>query len=168
LHETEFSEALGRLLTDGQLRDDFAIDPDGVISSLCQDALVQAQLLRLKIEELEAQAEVLLRKRFDVIKRMLPHLVARLERNAWPLFRQYARTRWLPASQDALTFAEYARSEVPSHVDTREINRLRFALEPRPSLKLHWVTLRPSRPALQILIRFRKDTWRELVLHLKL
>jgi hypothetical protein len=168
LYETEFTEALGRLLTDGQLRDDFAVNPDGVISSLCKNALVQAKLVNLKIEELEAQAEVLLRKRFEVIKGILPGLVCRLDLKAWPLFRQYARSRWLAAPQDALDFAEYAYAQNSSKIDIREMNRLRFALQPGPTVKLFWITLGETYPAIQILVRSKKLHWRELVLSLRL
>jgi hypothetical protein len=167
LRETEFSEALGCLLTDGRLRDDFAVDPDGVISSLCQDALVRVQLAALKIEELEAQAEVLLGKRFEMIKRILPVLICRLEMQAWPLFRQYARNRWLPSPQDALEFAEYASQKNSVGINMREVNRLRFAVGTKAALKLHWISLRHS-PALQVLMRLRKDRWREFVLSFRL
>jgi hypothetical protein len=167
LKETEFSEALGRLLTDGQLRDFFAVDPHRTIESLCDDVRVRAELIALKIEELEFQAEVLLRKRFELVKRMLPRLVCRLEAQAWPFFKEYARNRWLQAVEDALAFAEYARTRKPDKIDAREINRLQFAVETRQTLKFYWITIGKSCPALQILVRFRKDKWRELVLSLR-
>lgn len=168
MKETEFSEALGRLLTDGQLRDFFAVDPHGAIASLCDDAHVRAELIALKIEELEFQAEVLLRKRFDLVKKFLPSLICRLETQAWPLFKDYSRTRWLQAAEDALGFAEYARTLSPEQIDSREVNRLQFALGRRQFLKLHWITIGPSRPALQVLFRVGQDSWRELVLFLRI
>ena len=167
MHETEFSEALGRLLTDGQLRDDFAVDPDGVVSKLCEDALVRAELVLLKMEDLEVQAEVLLRKRFEVVKRFLPGLITRLETKAWPAFRQYARNQWASAPQDALGFAEYAGKEDSSKVDPSEMNRLRFAVQSNSLLKIHWIIIKPSHPALQILMRIEKERWREWVLYLR-
>jgi hypothetical protein len=167
LKETEFSEALGRLLTDGQLRDFFAVDPHGAISSLCDDVRIRAELIALKIEELEFQAEVLLRKRFDSVKRIVPWLICRLEAQAWPLFREYGRNRWLQAGEDAMGFAEYACTQKPDKIDSRELNRLQFALETRCVLKLCWVTLGHSCPAIQVLFRFGKMGWRELVFSLR-
>lgn len=167
LKETEFSEALGRLLTDGQLRDVFAVDPQGAISSLCDDLRIQAELLALKVEELEFQAEVLLRKRFDSVKKILPWLICRLETQAWPLFKEYARNRWLQSAEDALGFAEYTRNQKPDKIGSNEMNRLQFALETGSILKFHWVTVRHSCPALQVLVRFGKKGWRELVFSLR-
>jgi hypothetical protein len=167
LQETEFTEALGRLLTNGQLRDDFAVDPDRVISSLCQNTIVKSELVVLRIEELEAQAEVLLRKRFEVVKRILPQLICQLELKAWPLFRQYARNRWLSAPQDALEFADYAAvANSNNKIDPREMNLFRFALKSSPSAQFHWILFRNKYPALQVLIRTRHERWREIVLSL--
>ena len=168
MRENEFSEALGRLLTDGSLRDQFATDPDAAISSLCEDALVRADLVALKVEELEIQAEVLLRKRFELIRRILPGLVCRLETKAWPLFRQYGRVCWLPAPHDALRFAEYARSENPGEMGEREINCMRFTLEESVRVRFHWITKGRIPPVLQILVRSTKSSWREYVCSLRL
>ncbi len=168
MKENEFSEALGRLLTDGQLRDFFAVDPQGAISSLCDDVRLRAELTALKIEELEFQAEVLLRKRFDSVKTRLPSLICCLETQAWPLFREYSRSRWLKTTEDALGFAGYARSQMPGKVDSREFNRLQFAMETSRPLRLHLITIGHARPAaLQVLVRSGKDGWREFVFSLR-
>ncbi len=167
LQEIEFSEVLGRLLTDGRLRDSFAPDRDGAVASLCHDMRLRLELSALKIEELEAQAEVLLRKRFDSVKKMIPGFVCPLETQAWPLFKKYARSCWRQGREDALAFARYAEASEPEKFDAREMNRLLFALGNGTCLKLHGVRSRGNCPALQILFRFRKRDWREWLVYLR-
>jgi len=167
LRETEFSEALGKLLTSGGLRDDFATDPTHVANSLCDDPQVRAQLVALKANELEAQAEVLLRKRFDFIQRTYPDFVTRLQSNAWPWFRDYARNQWHEAANDMPGFITFVWAKYPERIDQAEANRLQFALRPGRPVRVHCVNNGIVPPALQVLVRLRDREWKEFFLSLR-
>jgi len=166
LSETDFAEALGKLLTDGPLRDAFARDPAGTAASLSHDRAVQSELVSLRMEDLEYQAGVLLRKRFDAAKRLLPALFTRLGGEAWPIFRAYGRKRWLQGNEDALAFADEIHRQSPDFLQAREMNRLRFTQVAR-RWRVHGIRLDRFRPALQVLYRRKSGTWRERVFFLR-
>src|SRR5580658_6887219 len=98
----DFTAALGRLLRDGALRDALAADPRALVARLGVRASDQPALLQLAPDDLEFQARVLLRKRFDSLRRILPETCARLGDEAWSSFYSYARLEW-PSGDDPAT-----------------------------------------------------------------
>jgi hypothetical protein len=169
--------ATGRLLRDGRLRDAFAVAPATVVGALGVREADQSLLLAIAPADLEAQALVLLRKRFGAVRRLLPITCARVGEKAWPLFSKWAREGWPDGEAAGLRDAdEYAQRLAVGHPDVicrPEWNRVRFALGSH-RLALHWVRELPKpihkSPcwACQILVRGRAPGWHEFVLFLGL
>ena len=127
----DFTTALARLLCDGARRDLFRANPANTARELNVRAEDQAAFLALSPEELEVQAEVLLRKRLDQIKALGPITCARLGTGLWPRFREYARDHWTASEQqDALAFCEHLFKIDAETVSRSEWNRLRFIASP--------------------------------------
>src|SRR5437868_1509450 len=84
--QIDFVTAFGRLLRDGSLRDAYAQDPLRTTECLGMRAEDRPALLGLNPEHLELQAEVLLRKRFDALSRLIPRTIENAGERAWPLF----------------------------------------------------------------------------------
>lgn len=164
----DFITALGRLLRDGALRDDYARDPEAVARVLGVGAEDRAAFLALAPVELEAQATVLLRKRFDLARVALPRTLAACGDGAWPEFRRYARTSWPPAerttARDALGFCRQLQRVRPGVVCARECARMEFAVG-RARIAVTFLRAAPARgglrPAFVIFLRGRGDARRE-------
>ena len=173
--EIDFITALGRLLRDGDLRDAFASQPDSVAARLDLRPDDRPAFRQLVPKDVEFQARILLRKRFDLVRRFLPDTAGRLGEKAWPLFLEYARVNW-PAEprvalRDAFQFCQRLREQQPSLVCQSEWNRLRFALSER-NFAIHG-QLRAegdgiARPRVQIFYRDRSRRWREFSFSLRL
>jgi hypothetical protein len=173
--EIDFITALGRLLRDGTLRDAFAASPEAVATQINLRQSDCPAFLQLVPEDLEFQARILLRKRLEQVRPLLPETVWRLGEHCWPQFLAYALTNWpddsRAALQDAFQFCQCLRQPHPQWVCPSEWNRLRFALSGkhlsfqvlgRQSIRGKW------RPQLQIFFRGRTPRWREWVFHLGL
>jgi hypothetical protein len=156
LSETDFLTALAQLLRDGPLRDEFASRPHDVAARLSTDGTECAALARLSPDDLEAQAQVLLHKRFRAIEPLMPETCAALGAAAWPLFAQFARTTWpADSTADALAFCESLPCEQRAAIAPVELHRLRF-IAGRMRISMHLVRMRSARiPQLQILFRRR-------------
>jgi len=143
----DFQTALGRLLTDGPLRDRFRANPLGALHVEPAD---QAALLALDPDDLEFQARILLRKRFVALTPLLPATLASLGEKAWPLFIEAARPQSpISATADALLFCAHLSQTRPKDLNRREWRRLEFsAASVRLRLHILW-----SSAALQILWR---------------
>ena len=165
--------ALGRLLRDGRLRDAYATEPRGTLGELGVVEAERHALLSLDPASLEFQAQILLRKRFETISRLVPLTLANLGERGWPLFAEYARSRWpggkTPALEDVDQFTRRLRETNPQALSMSEQNRLRFALS-RASLSVCFALDLPfrgrRRAGLQVFVRRQAGPWRELVLHL--
>lgn len=164
MSEIDFTAALARLLTDGRLRDAFAVDPVATLDSLGVPATEQDAFRQLNPADLEFQARVLLHKRFEQIRSWLPSVCRRLDDAAWPMFEKFARTR--PpgnATSEALEFA----CSTGADRNCSELHRLRFitgsqrwSLAGVPDLPIRG----RSRRGLQLLLR-RGEQWRELAIY---
>jgi hypothetical protein len=171
LSEIDFTTALGRLLQDGSLRDAFATDPTRTLQQMDVRAADRAALQGLAPADLEFQARVLLRKRFDLTRALIPLTCARMGDRAWDSFAGFARAqppeKTEPARRDALRFCEFHISQ-PNIVFGSELNRLRFVLN-GARFALHWVPDQPingrPRSGLQILWRRTDRKTRETFLY---
>jgi hypothetical protein len=157
LSETDFLTALSQLLRDGAVRDEFADQPEAVAARLARSPTDRATLARLSPGDLEAQAQVLLRKRFRAIEPLMPETCAALGAAAWPLFAQFARTTWpADSTADALAFCESLLCEQRAAIAPVELHRLRFLAAGHMRFSMHLVRIRSARiPQLQILFRRR-------------
>lgn len=168
--------ALAQLLHNGKLRDEFAVDSVVVAERLGVQGADRASFLAMPLADLEAQAEVLLRKRFDAVKHLLPLTVMKLNGNGWPLFLRYARDHWPEGEQreesDAAEFCQYCVRENSGPICRSELNRMNFANSKRP-FAIHFTTdisiENRRRAGLQIFYRQPlMARWREAVLYLSL
>lgn len=147
------------------LRDAFVADPESVTKRLSVRACDRALVTGLVAADLEFQADVLLRKRFTLIRRTLAHTCERLGRAAWPEFRAFARATDAPAERDAAGFcAHLAKSNSPA-LCPLEHNRSRFAHSGR-RCALHLTMAAPPgartrRPLVQLFLGGRGKRWHE-------
>jgi hypothetical protein len=170
--ELDFTAALGRLLRDGRLRDSFAADPGAVTDALRVANEDRAAVRALVPDELEVQAEILLRKRFGLIRPFLPETCRMLDDRAWPAFCQYARVHWADAPwSDAAGYCEdlVVRGLIPR--DLRERRRANF-VSGRAKFQM-WLVKNFSaagktRRSILILFRATGGTWRELAVCIRL
>lgn len=172
---TDLTAALARLLSDASLRRDFARDPVEVAHGLDVAETHRVAFCSLRAEQLEAQARVLLDKRFHAVADLLPRTMMRLGDDARALFDAHALSFWPTGHrrhlEDAVAFTEFVISRHPMFVDVAEINRLRF-LKCDGRIRLHFAGVRVpgSRPrrAVQLLFRAARDgsNARSWLLHL--
>jgi hypothetical protein len=167
--------ALGRLLRDGSLRDLYGVQPEETIRKLNVIESEIAPLLNLDTEDLEAQAEVLLRKRYASVRRWIPQTCEDLGNVAWPFFLEYGRCSWLStgdsALEDADRFCAHLLTEHGCAVALCEKNRIAFCLG-KKTFAIHLVTrlfVRNKRRAgIQVLLRRRGSSVSEYVLYFSL
>jgi len=131
----DFPTVLARLLSDGALRDAFAASRKAALEEFSLGEGDQQALENLDPEDLEFQAEILLRKRFDRVRGLIPNTCRELPGEGWSDFIDYARCRWLGGEfapqNDALAFCRYLRMKRPGTVAGEEENRLVFATSGR-------------------------------------
>jgi hypothetical protein len=150
------------LLTDPKLRGEFDRDPTGVA-----ERLGAAELASLNPDELREQARVLIGKRRNEVRKLLPRTFAQPGMNA--RFDAYASTRWPRGHrrhlEDALGFCEFLSGDGCR----AERHRIEFALSSRridarmaPDLQVDG----KSRRALQFFIRWGGRP-REFALYLR-
>lgn len=148
------------------------MDPERAVTSIGAAEADRPLLASLKPDDLEFQAEVLLRKRWSAVRVLMPDTVARLAEDGWRRFRSYARLTWPEgrggAEWDAARFCDWLRRVTPDSLNVAESNRVRFAsgsncikLSWAPDLKVRgrvrsgWqVFLRTSRKRRELLLWF--------------
>jgi hypothetical protein len=175
LNEIDLITALGRLLHDGPLRDAFAQQPLRVVEQLGVRAADRPALIAISFADLEYQAKILLRKRFDLVKRFVPSTIAKLGEQGWPHFFAYARIYWPEGPDkelsDAAEFCRYCTRKNVISISRIELNRLNFALDKR-RFQVHLVCDLPARNCsrwkLQIFMRRSSKRWSEALLFLGL
>jgi hypothetical protein len=170
--QIDFITALGRLLRDGSLRDAYAARPLQTVENLGVQDSDRPALLALNVRDLEFQAQILLRKRFEALSCLIPQTCSNLGAGAWPLFAQYERSSppaLVPADiLDAGRFLECIRQRNPAAISHSENNRVRFA-QGTMRLSLHFVSdviVRDHpRRCLQFFIRTDLLRWKEYVFY---
>lgn len=166
MEAVDFITALGRVLHDGTLRDAFARDADAFVISINLRESDRPAFLRLSPADLEVQARVLLHKRFDQVRRLLPHTCRALGKSAWEEFAATLRSGSQAgagfAVEDAHQFCSQLARTQSDCLCTVELNRCRFA-QRRRRMALHLVRRPQGRRshALQLLVRFGPSRWRE-------
>ena len=152
----DLTTVLGRLLSERGLRDGLRRDPEGLARELDVEP---SWLEGLNFDDLHAQAEALLNKRFEEVSRILPQTLSLLGATAVEVFRAHAEGFW-PAGhrrhvEDALAFGRFLEARgLPCSAS--ELHRLRFS-SGRERLSLRWVSDALAggrrRRALQVLYR---------------
>jgi len=171
----DFTIALARLLRDGVLRDRFAVDPEAVLQEMDVEEDERESLRQLPAQDLEYQAEILIRKRFDKVRGLLPSTDAHLGLDAFSLFLKYARTTWPEEGshgwKDAEDFLLFLQKHRPESVSRSDERRVMF-LKGQRVWEMHWgddLWIRGrSRRGLQILRRTRHGSFREWAVYLGL
>lgn len=139
MHSIDFTTGLALLLRDGARRDQFRENARSVADEVNLRPEDRAAFVTLSPTELDTQADVLLRKRLDRVKRLVPQLCERLGSNLWKHFQAYARNQWYDdGRRDALHFCDHLRLQDAQTVQNAELNRLRFLLGSR-RLRVHFV-----------------------------
>ena len=157
------------------MRDSLAANPCALAAQLNLREGDCAALAQLIPADLEFQALVLIGKRLDLVRHIIPETCRLLGAETWPVFHVYARTHWPPgepcAVHDAHGFCCYIQHHQPDFLCVAELNRLRFALSNEPFV-LHFIRRKRTRnqtePALQVLWRFDRQRWRETTFYFKL
>ena len=161
----DFTTALGRLLRHGSLREAFAADTSAVAEQIGVRTEDRDAFCALSPEELEVQADILLRKRFGLVEPLLPGTCASLGDDAWASFRQYARSCWHEDPwQDANGWCGRLAVEGRISHDAREACRARFVAGSRLVQAQLARTDARSHRALLIHLRGRENRWLEMVL----
>lgn len=172
---TDFITAFGRLLLDGNLRDMFAVNPQAAAEKVQLRPVDCPTWLRLVPEDVEFQANILLRKRLDLVKFFTPETCRQLGEKLWVAFRDYARVNWPPDGSakisDSFHFCHHLKKQIPEVVVAAEWNRLDFAFS-KQKTALHWIhTSAPNgsaRRGLQFFFRGKDKRWLEFFFHLGL
>jgi len=170
--EIDSITALGRLLRDGSLRDAYAAQPSQTVDTMGVTQTQRAALLDLKAEDLEFQAQVLLRKRFQTVSALIPLTCSSLGESAWARFIEYARNYWPAGNQmevfDARDFVRHLWEKHGASVALSEVNRIRFALGTR-RISFHFlkrIRLRNrERRAVQVFVRLASGRWNEYLIY---
>lgn len=168
----DFISALGQLLSDGALRDALAADPGAVAARLNLRESDRAALAQLVPADLEFQADVLIRKRLSLVRRIIPETCRSLGAKTWPLFHAYARVHGLAressAARDAHAFCRDLHHHRHAGLCEAEWNRLQFAFS-QSRFALHFIRRRPARwqspRALQFFLRLGRRRWREMTFY---
>ena len=169
----DFVTALGRILSDAALRAAFAADPVGVARELRLREADRPAFLRLRLVDLEFQARVLLRKRFDLVRLVLPQTFRNLGNDAWSEFQRCTenapplQTDQAQKIEDAFAFSRHLHRLRPRALCSVEASRAQFARgHARLGLRFIWAkTSRGSRrPGVQIFLR-RSARWDEYLVY---
>ncbi len=154
----DFTTALGKLLSDGEMRRVFAQDRRGTAQRMGVSADDFEAVVSLDNQALERQANALLKKRLSEVRELLP-LTFRMIDDPGVLFLNFAEAKWPTGhrrhAQDAVHFCRYLIAK-KIKICRSEYNRLAFGLEGK-RLAIHAVgdipTSRGFRFGLQILYR---------------
>lgn len=169
----DLTSALARVLSDASLRSDFARDPANVADTLGVAEPHRTAFCSLRAEQLEAQARVLIGKRFRAVGILLPRTFARLGEDARPLFEAHAASFWPTGHrrhiEDAEAFGNFVAARNPAFADVVELNRLRF-LNRNARVRFHFAGVRVPGPrprrAVQLLYRTSSHDVRSWLLYL--
>ena len=92
--EIDLVTAIGKLLSDRELRAQFARDPADAAQQFGLSAHDARSLAAVELADLERQAEGLIAKRLHEVRKLLPETMQSLGDEGAELFRYYALTIW--------------------------------------------------------------------------
>lgn len=132
-HETGVS-LLARLLSDGALRQQFIAQRQVFLDSVNLSAGERQMFEQIDTAQLHTQAELLIKKRFREINKIIPLTLRKLGKGAYGLFSEYAEHHWPDShrrhEQDAASFCAYLIQSAKT-LNQSEWNRMRFVLKRR-------------------------------------
>lgn len=137
----EATRLFARLLSDAALRRRFLESAEGLADELELTDELRRFLLTLPPDDLQRQAETLIRKRFYEVRHWIPDTISYLGNNALETFRAYAEDHWPQGHQrhrdDAVGFLQFLRVEgLP--LSQCESNWLEFSISDR-RWRFRWV-----------------------------
>ncbi|MCX6954737.1 MAG: hypothetical protein NTV51_21485 [Verrucomicrobia bacterium] len=154
------------------MRDAFAVHAEAVAAEMNVRTGDRDSFLQLIPADLEFQATILLRKRFELVKRALPRTCRDLGEQAWPEFQRYARACWPSGArviaQDALGFCAHLHPARNGVVCPLERQRARFVSESNRFAIRYVRTPRMTgtvRGALHVFVRHSPSRWHEWLLY---
>lgn len=143
--KTEFVEMLAKLLSDSVLRLEYTRQPEQVLERNNLRERDKHIFLGISPQQLDAQADILIRKRMRELYAMIPVTMTGHGERAGNLFRAYAECNWPQGHQrhhlDAIRFCEYLK-HAGMDFNRSEYYRVRFAIG-----RARWQ------------IRFVRDAW---------
>ena len=161
-----FTEALAQMLSNRELRVHFRDDPQAVAVRLrVPDESVSA-FLTLDPDQLDRQADCLVRKRFHEVTHLIPGTIRRLGPEAEALFLEFAATVWPEGHrrhhEDAERFCDWLSRHRRCPEARFEGNLLRFRNH-RRKFAVHVVRGEAAGPRLTLQVLFqRKHHIREI------
>lgn len=169
MSDTNLTEALTLLLSNARLREEYREDAERVARELSVVGTDMVTFLNLDLEQLDAQAEGLISKRFYETSRLLPITLRHLDIKGRTLFWEHAAKFWPTGHQrhlvDAVEFCRYLDDDANAFVCRTELNWIRFVLSQK-WIALHFVSEQTSgehRRAIQVFYRNRKRPSRFLI-----
>jgi len=156
----DFTQALGRLLTEAPLRSEFRADPHKTAGHLGLGGSELEALAGIGIEDLERQAECLIQKRFTETRKRMPRTFQALGDEGLRRFRRFSERPWPKGHdrhlKDAVAFGDFLLDLGVRAVSQWELHQLRFELT-KKRWALRWAADAPvgdrSGGALQLLWR---------------
>lgn len=169
----DLTTALGRLLSNAELRRDYAQDAAALARRLDVDEKHLDGFLALDQNGLDIQAEALIGKRFHEASALLPETTARYGAAARRMFFEFAESSWPTGHrrhlEDAVAFCQFLHTREGTGPCEAEFNRLHFLLQER-RVAFHLVWRFPyrtrHRATLQLLTRRRDGRLRQTVMYL--
>lgn len=126
---TDLTTAIGQLLSDASLRDEFRNCPNSVADQIDLRSDHVAMFVELDIEQIENQAATLLSKRWNEVRQLIPATVSDLGDEAKDLFMFYANQNWPEGHRrhplDAFQFMQFLIRNKIHRPSGRELKRVR-------------------------------------------
>lgn len=160
--------ALAQLLTDPNLRKWFRSDRPSLLDQLAVNHTARKTLELMDGEDLEAQAQALLAKRFHEVRRLIPQTIHRLGSLGRTAFFDYASEHWPTGHRrhwiDAREFLRWTMERNPCCVSRAESNWVQFVTSTK-RLEIRFtrdLMIRGRRcRAIQLFTRFRNEDPRQ-------
>jgi len=160
-HSLDWVSAQTMLLADKRLRASFRTDPVAIARELKIRPPEIALFVAMNPDQLDAQADILVQKRFHEVGKWLPLTFNALGEQAGIEFIAYSATFWPESHRrhllDAARFARHLKERNCGGLVASEHNWVEFMLRPKKMRVRPVILPRPKgkkRPAVQIMTRF--------------
>lgn len=132
MNPVDLTTAIGHLLSDASLREEFRRSPIAVATTINLDADHVAMFIQLNISQIEDQAATLLNKRWNEVRSLIPKTVQDLGEEAQDLFMFYANQNWPKGHRrhplDAFQFLQFLISNKihrPCGMELKRVQRMK-------------------------------------------